>query len=337
MEWLALLRDWLLPIATTVVVTIVVLWGIRRAIPDEPGTRVLRQLLSVAVIVIANIAVVLAMPLESETTGQLLSLFGLVLTAVIALSSTTFVSNAMAGLMLRAVGGFHPGDFIRVAEHFGRVTEKGLLHTEIQSEDRDLITLPNLFIMNQPVRVLRSSGTLVSADVSLGYDVHRHRVRDLLKQAAEAAELTEPFVQITELGDFSVSYRIYGFLGDVRNIVTKRTELRGKMLDALHDDGVEIVSPSFMNQRVVDPTVPFRPMPNGNELEAQEDSHAEELMFDKAELAARIERLRLKREELKTELTTLADADPAELARETSWREREIAHLDDIISTLEKE
>jgi small conductance mechanosensitive channel len=33
--------------------------------------------------------------------GELLGLFGLVLTAVVALSSTTFVSNAMAGLMLR--------------------------------------------------------------------------------------------------------------------------------------------------------------------------------------------------------------------------------------------
>ena len=33
------------------------------------------------------------------------------------------------------MGGFHPGDFIRIGEQFGRVTEKGLLHTEIQSEE----------------------------------------------------------------------------------------------------------------------------------------------------------------------------------------------------------
>jgi len=335
MNWLAVFEEWLLPIAATVGVTAVFLFIVRRAIPDEPATRIVRQLITLAVVLVANVALVLAMPLDNETTGQLLSLFGLVITAVIALSSTTFVSNAMAGLMLRAVGGFHPGDFIRVGENFGRVTQKGLLHTEIQSEDRDLVTLPNLFVMNQPVRVVRTSGTLISAEVSLGYDVHRHRVRDLLKQAAEDAALTDPFVQITELGDHSISYRIYGFLEDVSNLVTKRTELRGKMLDCLHGDDIEIVSPAFMNQRALDPAVKVRP-PVAR-AGGEEDFHAESLMFDKAEVAMRIEKLRTKRSELKAELEALDLEDDTERARETHWRERQLAHLDDIINTLENQ
>jgi small-conductance mechanosensitive channel len=335
MNWIALLREWLLPVAATLGVTAILLFIVRRLIPDEPTTRIVRQLITVSVLVVANVALILAMPLDSATTGQLLSLFGLVLTAVIALSSTTFVSNAMAGLMLRAVGGFQPGDFIRIGENFGRVTQKGLLHTEIQSEDRDLITLPNLFVMNQPVRVVRTSGTLISADVSLGYDIHRHRIRDLLKLAAEDAALTDPFVQITALGDHSVAYRVYGFLEDVSNLVTKRTELRGKMLDRLHGDGIEIVSPAFMNQRALDPTQQVRP-PEERTV-TDEDFHAESLMFDKAELAARIENLRTKRSELKAELETLDMSDEAERAREVHWRERQIEHLDDIINTLENE
>ncbi len=337
MDWMALVEEWLFPIAATLLVTAVILLILRRAIPDEPSTRVIRQLVTIAVVLFANVALVLAMPLDSATTGQLLSLFGLVLTAVIALSSTTFVSNAMAGLMLRAVGGFHPGDFIRVGENFGRVTQKGLLHTEIQSEDRDLITLPNLFVMNQPVRVVRTSGTLISAEVSLGYDVHRRRVRDLLKQAADQAELTDPFVQITALGDHAVSYRVYGFLEDVSNLVTKRTELRGRMLDCLHENGVEIVSPSFMNQRPLDPSVPVRPPIEQTDVEPREDDHAESLMFDKAEVAVRIEKLRSKRSELVAELDALDLTDEAERARETHWRQRQIEHLDDIIRTLESE
>ena len=335
MNWLTTALTWLVPVGTTVFIAAALLWGLRRAIPDEPATRVVRQLVSVAVIVFANIALVLALPIESETTGQLLSLFGLVITAVIALSSTTFVSNAMAGFMLRSVGGFRPGDFIRVGEHFGRVTEKGLLHTEIQSEDRDLITLPNLFIMTQPVRVVRSSGTLISAEVSLGYETHRHRIRDLLKEAAADAGLTDPFVQITSLADHAVSYRVYGFLADVSNLVTKRTELRGKMLDRLHGDGIEIVSPAFMNQRRLDPPERLIPEPPRHQQE-DEDSHAEELMFDKAELAARISRLRAKRDELREELSTLEEDDPGVRERETAWRERQIGHLTDIIDTLEK-
>lgn len=335
MNWTALLLDWILPAGATLIVAAAIFWSLRRAIPDEPETRIIRQLLSMVVIAFANVALVLALPFDTTTTGQLLSLFGLVITAVIALSSTTFVSNAMAGLMLRSVGGFHPGDFIRIGEQFGRVTEKGLLHTEIQSEDRDLITLPNLFIMTHPVRVVRSSGTLVSADVSLGYDVHRHRVRDRLKEAAEEAELSEPFVQITNLGDFSVSYRVYGFLEDVGNLVTKRTELRGKMLDRLHADGIEIVSPSFMNQRPLDSGQRMIPLSPAAE-QAMDDTHAEQLMFDKAEVAARVSQLRLKRDELKAELEQLDKSDEKEFERERHWRERQIGYLQDMIDTMEK-
>ena len=333
MSWLSNLADWLFPIAATLIVTGALLWGLRRAIPDEPATRVVRQLATIAVVVFANVALVLALPFARETTGQLLSLFGLVITAVIALSSTTFVSNAMAGLALRSVGGYRPGDFIRIGEHFGRVTEKGLLHTEIQSEDRDLITLPNLFIMSQPVRVVRASGTLISAEVSLGYDLDRHRVRDLLKQAALDANLADPFVHITELADHAVCYRLYGFLEDVGNLISKRTELRGKVLDRLHDDGIEIVSPQFMNQRRLDG---IQVAPQRSIQSSEDDSHAEKLMFDKAEIAARVADLRHRRDELKSQIESLDEADEALREREKAWLERQIQHLDGIIGTLEK-
>lgn len=91
------------------------------------------------------VLVIIALPVASELRGQLLSLFGLAITALLTLSGTTFVSNAMAGLMLRSLANFRAGDFLRVEGHFGRVTERGLLHTEIQTEDRDLVTLPNLY------------------------------------------------------------------------------------------------------------------------------------------------------------------------------------------------
>ena len=62
------------------------------------------------------IAVVLALPFGEATRGQVLSVVGLLLSAIIALSTTTFVANALAGLMLRFVRSFRPGDFVRVGE-----------------------------------------------------------------------------------------------------------------------------------------------------------------------------------------------------------------------------
>ena len=116
---------------------------------------------------IGAVIILLALPIDNDTRGQLLGLLGLLLTAVITLSSTTFVSNAMAGLMLRAVHSFRPGDFVNIGKQFGRVTERGLFHTEIQTEDRDLVTIPNLYLITNPVKVVRSSGTIVWAKVTL--------------------------------------------------------------------------------------------------------------------------------------------------------------------------
>ena len=91
-----------------------------------------------------------------------------------------------------------------------------LLHTEIQTEERDLTTLPNLYLISNPIRVMRQSGTLLSVEVSLGYDVSRHTVEQLLVQAALDTGLESPYLQILNLGDFSVSYRISGLLKETQ-------------------------------------------------------------------------------------------------------------------------
>lgn len=335
--WLPPLTRWGLPVLAVALTLGIFIWAVRRALPDEPRTRMLRQLFIIGAVLLSNILLVIVLPLDGQTRGQLLSLLGLVITAIIALSSTTLVSNAMAGLMLRAVGGFQPGDFISVAEHFGRVTERGLLHTEIQTEDRDLMTLPNLFLITHPTKVVRRSGTLISAEVSLGYDVPRKTVRDLLKTAAEEAGLRDPFLQIRALQDHAVTYRIYGFLEEVSSLVTKRSELYAMVLDHLHGGDIEIVSPSFMNQRRSDPAQRVLPEPT---IATVSDDHAEQperIMFDKAELAGRLNELLEQRDALAEEIKRLGqeDGDPPG-DREIAWREQQVAALEKIIATLEK-
>ena len=61
-----------------------------------------------------------------------------------------------AGFMLRSIRNFHPGDFIVVDGHRGRVSELGLLRTEIQTERRTLTTFPNLYLVSNPVTVVRT-------------------------------------------------------------------------------------------------------------------------------------------------------------------------------------
>jgi small-conductance mechanosensitive channel len=286
----------LIAVAAVVVALRIASWLLlhrERELNEE--SRFPRRILMLVLVGIGVVLVILALPVGDATQSDLLRLLGLLLMAVIALSSTTFVANAMAGFMLRAVRSFRPGDFVRVGEQFGRVTARGLFHTEIQSEDRDLTTLPNLYLISNPITVVRASGTIVSATVSLGYDNSHSQIEPLLLEAAKHAGLKDPFVQITELGDFSVTYRVAGFLPQVKQILTARSNLRAMMLDNLHGAGVEIVSPAFMTQRRIDEqprTVPPESRWSSERTPTAEDNIPEELIFDKAEQAERLEQLK---------------------------------------------
>jgi len=285
-----LLLDWL-PVSITILIGILILTVayqllIKRA-PAATESFATRQLLMAALTGILVIAIVLELPIGDAPRGQLMSLLGILVTAAVALSSTTLLGNAMAGLMLRSIRNFKPGDFIVVDGHRGRVSAQGLLRTEIQTERRNLTTLPNLYLVSNPVTVVRPSGTFIAATVSLGYDVPRAKIEACLNKAAGDAGLTDPFVFVLELGDFSITYQAAGFLEEVKYLISAESELRECMLDALHREGIEIVSPTFMNQRQVGTERQFIPEAQAQETQpdAADESRPEERMFDKAELA----------------------------------------------------
>jgi small-conductance mechanosensitive channel len=285
-----LLVDWL-PFLITLLIGIVVVIGAYHLLikrQQATGHVVGRQVLIAVIAGILVVTLILELPIDNEPRGQLLSLLGILVTAAIALSSTTLLGNAMAGFMLRSIRNFRPGDFIVVDGHRGRVSELGLLRTEMQTEQRNLTTFPNLYLVSNPVTVVRASGTFISSTVSLGYDVPREKIEKCLLEATEHAGLTEPFVFVLELGDFSISYRAAGFLEDVKYLISAESKLRECMLDSLHAAGIEIVSPTFMNQRRLEPDQVF--IPKGShrakpKVDPADEARPEERMFDKAEIA----------------------------------------------------
>lgn len=333
-----------LPTLATFVVALVVLAVadrllLRRGAKDGAENRLARQLVLLALTGVAVVLVILTLPIAESTRNQLLALLGLVLTALLTLSSTTFVANAMAGIMLRSVDNLRPGDFVRVGENFGRVTVRGLFHTELQTEDSDLTTLPNLLLVSNPVTVVRATGTIVSTNVSLGYDNSHAEVEPILLEAATAAELQEPFVQILDLADRAVSYRVAGLLTDVKRLLTVRSNLRRSILDALHAGGIEIVSPSFMNQRVLSAdtrVLPHRAPAEPVSTDATKQA-PEEMVFDKAEAAERAEELRGSKQELALRIKELEDDVEKAEGDEKARLERELALLQERFALIANE
>jgi hypothetical protein len=259
---------------------------------NKPSQQHYRQLIMICIWLFGLILSVLIMPVGDQMRGQLLAFVGILLSATIALSSTTIVGNAMAGLMLRSIRNCGVGDHITVGEHFGRISSMDLLHIEIQTEDRDLTTLPNLYVVTNPVTVLRDSGTILHVEVSLGYDVPRQKVEAALIDAAERTGLEKPFVQIRHLDDFSVSYRVAGLLTDIDKLIATRRHLPANTLDALHDSGIEIVSPNFMVTRQLNNGQQVLPVAVTGEPDVQDLPDPDELVFDKAKQAEELEALK---------------------------------------------
>jgi small-conductance mechanosensitive channel len=288
-------------------------WLLLARYPEFGNERKLpRQLAMLGFTIAGALAIALTLPVGESTRNQVIGLLGVLLSGIVAFSSTTVISNLMAGLMLHVAKPFRTGDFIRIGEHFGRVSERGLFDTEIQTEQRELVYLSNIHVVTHPVTVVRSSGTIIATDLSLGYDTHHSRVEALLLSAAKLAGLEEPWVQITQLGDYSITYRVCGLLTDVKGMLSARSRLNRAVLDTLHGDGIEIVSPAFMNQRQMTGEARILPTP--------EDAAAiagplvppapEEIVFDKAEQAEQQEKLKV---ELQEAITTLeAEAKSAE-------------------------
>jgi small conductance mechanosensitive channel len=265
-------------------------WLLIKRHPDLGNERKFsRQLIMLGLTLLGLLSIVFALPVGENSRNTLIGLIGLLASGVFAFSSTTVVANLMAGILLRITKPFNIGDFIRVGDLFGRVAERGLFDTEIQSENRELIAIPNSYLITHPVSTTRTSGTIVSVTLSLGFDSHHSVVEPLLIKAAQESGLEEPFVHILELGNFSVTYRISGLLVDVKWLITARSNLCRKVLDVLHGEGIEIVSPAFMNQRRL--AEGRRIIPALQEKEpAGTPIVAEEVVFDKAEQAERAEK-----------------------------------------------
>ncbi len=252
-----------------------------------------RQLIMLGLTLIGLLIIVFALPIEDSSRNQLLGLLGIVISAIFAFSSTAVTSNLLAGVLLRITKPFKVGDFIRIGDHFGRVSERGLFDTEIQTETRELVALPNTFCISNPVTTIRSTGTIISASLSLGYDLDRRRIEPLLLEAAQSAGLTEPFVHILELGDFSVTYRVSGLLEESKRLISARSNLFASVLDTLHSHDIEIMSPSYMNQRKVSDSARIIPSTTVVTTFEASESSPEDIAFDKAERAEQLEKEKL--------------------------------------------
>jgi len=251
------------------------------------------------------IAVVLILLSIPGMSGDLIQIFGLVIGGVIAFSSSTIIANGMSGILVKGLKQYRIGDIVEFEGDIGSVSEIGLFHTEIQTVKRQLLTIPNNVMFSRKFSNLSETGVIITAAISLGYDIPRTRVEEVIGKAAKTVGLQQPYVSVTELGDYSIKYEVNGLLMDAGRIIGTSSQLKKEILDECSKADIEIVSPTFINMRSLKPSQRFvaKYVAEETTKELEERGEAvESIMFVKAEK----ERMKVQEKEKKmSEIDTL--------------------------------
>lgn len=175
---------------------------------------------------------------------------------MISLGASSVVGQAAAGLILTYTRTLRPGEFVRVGEHEGTVTEVGMFTTSIRTGLGEVLTIPNSTITGSVTknysRVVQGQGYVVDTVVTIGYDTPWRQVEAMLLEAARRTpgvlEKPRPQVFQTALSDFYPEYRL------VAQAVPSEPRPRAELLSMLHahiqdvfnEYGVQIMSPHYL-------------------------------------------------------------------------------------------
>lgn len=176
---------------------------------------------------------------------------------IISLGSTTIIGNLMAGFIITYMRPFRIGDQIRLGETVGEVIEKTPFVIRIQTPKKEIITIPNSFVLSSHTTnystAAKDSGIIIYSDITVGYEVPRQQVEELLIEAALKTEgvlkKPEPFVLIKSLPDFYCCFQINAYTKKDQILPRTYSALHKNIIDIFNQAGIEIMSPHFYAQR----------------------------------------------------------------------------------------
>lgn len=176
---------------------------------------------------------------------------------IISLGSSTVIGNMIAGLVITYMRPFKLGDRIQLNDTTGNVIEKTPLVTRIKTPKKEVVTIPNSFIMSSHTvnysASAREYGLIIHSEVTIGYDVPWRQVHQLLIEAAlntpGVIDDPRPFVLETSLSDWYPVYQINAYIREADKLAQIYSDLHQNIQDRFNEAGVEIMSPHYMAMR----------------------------------------------------------------------------------------
>jgi len=227
------------------------------------------RLVSVFIYALVAVAIYPYLPGSGSSAFQAI---GILFGAMISLGSGSSVANAISGVVLTYMRPFAVGDFVRVADTTGTVTQQSMLAVRLLTIRNESVTIPASTVLANPIlnysAQARGTGVAITTSVTIGYDTPWRKVHDLLLAAAgkttHVQENPRPWVIQTALSDFYVRYELAVYIDDPARQHFILSELNQNVQDVFFEAGVEILSPHYAQLREGNrPAIPEEWRPKG--------------------------------------------------------------------------
>lgn len=187
------------------------------------------------------------------------SAFGLVVTFMIGLLTSSILGNVIAYEALRQSDTANINEVVETKNNlFGTVVSRGPFFTRIRTPNKEIVSISNLDLTNNLLKnYSRESPIIINVQVGLGYDIKKKIAKNLLLEAARKTEGVlsnpEPYVLFMELGDFSITYNLKAYIDQPHNLIQIKSQLIENIIDTFDENNMEILSPHYTAMRFNDP------------------------------------------------------------------------------------
>ena len=168
---------------------------------------------------------------------------------VLGLALQDTLGNAIAGLALQADQPYKVGDWIRVGDHEGRVTQISWRSTVLRTRESTLVALPNSSIADGAIVNFSEPAppTRIFVDVGVAYAAPPNHVKAIIVEAIAHVPLAMPTpppdVQLLDFGTSSITYRCRCFIQDMERSSMAQDQMRTAIWYTFQRHGIEIPFP----------------------------------------------------------------------------------------------
>lgn len=201
-------------------------------------------------------AVVMAYPYLPGASSEAFKGVSVLIGLMVTLGGSSVFGQAASGFILLYSRTLRIGEFVRVGEDEGTVTELGVFTTKISTGLGEYLTLPNALVLASVTRNYSrpagGHGFMLRTKVTIGYDAPWRQVQALLLAAAGRTPGvgSEPPPQVfqTALSDFYIEYQLVcqATQANAKTRAEAIAALNANVVDTFNEYGVQIMSPHYL-------------------------------------------------------------------------------------------